>query len=283
MLLWTSLFHTLRPMHTLPQLMIVCAEEQFDTSYYHAGKDRNETACLFKYTLEGEGAFSFQGKEYRVPRGHGFLCQICDPRITYYYPSGATSAWKFVWVQFHGPGVAETVLEMTERFGSIYTIPSTHSVIQEILGYQRFDGTNPAISSTEGAGLITNLLLTLAGQQERRHWDAPANVLVRRVWEVVSQTLDENLNASELADRLSVSREHLTRVFKEHTGTTLYQYIQRQKMVYAAQLLKQTTFSIKEIAARLSFRTPGHFTRSFKSIVSVTPQEYRQKETTPFL
>ncbi len=74
---------------------------------------------------------------------------------------------------------------------------------------------------------------------------------------------------------LDVSREHLTRVFREQTGVTPYQFILRQRTVLACRLLQEGNFTNKEIAARLGYSSPAHFLRSFRSLVGVTPGEFR--------
>jgi AraC-like DNA-binding protein len=89
------------------------------------------------------------------------------------------------------------------------------------------------------------------------------------------------VNVSELADRLRVSREHLTRVFKEQTLRTPWQYILRQKMLHACRLLKTTQLTHKEIAFRLGYDTPAHFTRTFKHVLGMTPGRFRAVGTIP--
>lgn len=78
-----------------------------------------------------------------------------------------------------------------------------------------------------------------------------ADGAVRRVQEFVANHLDRDINGKEIAARLRISREHLSRVFHSQTGTTLHTYILRQKMEYACYLLKHSDYNIKEVATHL--------------------------------
>jgi len=75
--------------------------------------------------------------------------------------------------------------------------------------------------------------------------------------------------------QLGISREHLSRVFKEQTAQTPYQYLQRQKMLEACRLLKETRLTQKEVAFRMGYNVPAHFTRAFTRIMRLTPSRFR--------
>jgi len=84
--------------------------------------------------------------------------------------------------------------------------------------------------------------------------------------DTVRESLHENVNVTSLAKRLRVTREHLTRVFRDTTGRTPHQYVVQQKVMLACRLLKTTDLTCKEIAARIGYGTHSKFTRSFRSV-----------------
>ena len=282
MLLWMTRFQTFRPMASLPCLRVIASERQDDRSYRHEGRFRQrEMHCLFKYSLEGRGGFRDAAGEHGLPAGTGFLCEIRDPATAYYYPPDATEPWRFVYAAFDGPAATAMVREWLDRYGPIYQLPADAGIVPRLLGCRSGGGEEMRISPAEGAKLVFDLLAALAESKDRTAGEEPGNRLVLLAQEIVRENLDCNLNVSDLAARLNVSREHLTRTFREQTGQTPYRYVLREKMLLACRLLKETSLTNKEIAARLGYDAPAHFTRTFRTVMQMTPSRFRQVGVVP--
>ena len=88
--------------------------------------------------------------------------------------------------------------------------------------------------------------------------------------------LELNLGLAELADLADLSPFYFSRLFKESTGKTPYQYISEQRMERAKQLLKDTDLAIAEIALRCGFSSQSSFSTAFRKAVRVTPKVYRR-------
>ncbi len=80
----------------------------------------------------------------------------------------------------------------------------------------------------------------------------------------------------ELADLCGLSRSHLMRTFKATTGHSLHEYITDQRLSMARGLLAEDRMSIKEVAARLGFSSPGHFTNAFQRHEHMSPSQFRK-------
>ena len=282
MYLWSVHFQTLKPIPALPRLGGVSSETILSPSYQNFGKFRSaETHCLFKYTLKGEGRFSDAAGEHRVPEGTGFLCQISDPRTGYYYPDHGTAPWTFVYMVFDGDAARQMTREIANRHGPIFALPRESVELQQMLEFRKDHGTTPAITPAWGARVVTELLLALAATKEEPRTGKPEHVLVRRAQQLVGERLEQSFTVTELARLLSVSREHLTRKFKDETALTPHDYILRQKLLLACQLLKETTLSNKQVALRLGYDEPSHFTRTFRRVLHMTPSRFRTLGTIP--
>lgn len=111
-----------------------------------------------------------------------------------------------------------------------------------------------------------------------------ADILLVSRFQSLVETLMTNEEAdteirypSYYADKLMVHPNHLNAVVKRITGKTATTIIQNQLIVSAKSLLHQTNLSVKEIAFRLQFTEPTHFTSFFKKATAFTPQQYREK------
>lgn len=93
----------------------------------------------------------------------------------------------------------------------------------------------------------------------------------------VQHNISQPFTTEDIAAAMYMSRSRLSTRFKEETGENLSDYIMREKVEEAKQLLTYTDKSIAAISAYLAFSSQSHFTRQFKNITGRTPGEYRER------
>ncbi len=79
----------------------------------------------------------------------------------------------------------------------------------------------------------------------------------------------------QIMELTNYSYSHFTRLFRQHTGRSLIDYIVELRLNYAAMLLKTTDLSILEISTRVGYDSYSHFTRLFRKKFGSTPKEFR--------
>ncbi len=79
----------------------------------------------------------------------------------------------------------------------------------------------------------------------------------------------------EIANKLNISSEHLSRLFKEELNVGFNQYVNKRKLEIAKKLLKQNELKVSEISEKLGFSSPRYFCKVFKKIEGLTTKEYR--------
>ncbi len=81
--------------------------------------------------------------------------------------------------------------------------------------------------------------------------------------------------AKDYAERLAVHVNHLNKVLKENTGKTTTTLISERVVQEAKILLKQTDWSVSEIAYSLGFEEVAHFSNFFRKQTSFSPVGFR--------
>jgi len=81
--------------------------------------------------------------------------------------------------------------------------------------------------------------------------------------------------AKDYADRLAVHVNHLNKVLKENTGRTTTEVIGNRITQEAKILLKQTNWTVSEIAYCLGFEEVAHFSNFFRKHTQITPNSFR--------
>ena len=106
--------------------------------------------------------------------------------------------------------------------------------------------------------------------------DGLPDYLLRRLDEYIQGNLAANITLADMAQVIGLSTSHLTRLFKQTQGMSLYQYVIRCRITHAKQLLKHKHLTIAEIAIQVGFTDQSHFTHHFKRQVGITPKAFRQ-------
>lgn len=86
-----------------------------------------------------------------------------------------------------------------------------------------------------------------------------------------------NLNLSMIADKVNVSKNHLSREYSKETGETLIEYISKIRIKEAKKLLENTNLKTYEIAEEIGFSNSETFFRTFKKYCGITPKQYKKK------
>lgn len=84
------------------------------------------------------------------------------------------------------------------------------------------------------------------------------------------------MRAGDLADAAGLSVSRLNTVFRQMTGCSPMEYVQRIRVEEARRLLADVQLSIKEIAARTGFDDAYHFSKVFRRIDGLSPLHHRQ-------
>jgi len=99
--------------------------------------------------------------------------------------------------------------------------------------------------------------------------------LLIQITEIIEKKiLNSELSIDMLAKEVGLSRQHLHRKLKALTDLTPSQFINSIRLKRAAQLLKQKSGSVGEIAFQTGFENLSYFTKKFKELFQVSPSEY---------
>ena len=85
------------------------------------------------------------------------------------------------------------------------------------------------------------------------------------------------LSQQSIADALSISTGHLSRVFHQETGKKLVDYLQEVRMKHAARLLSEGELTNEQICAAIGYSRPQYFSAKFKEYYGLTLTEFRRK------
>jgi AraC family transcriptional regulator len=123
------------------------------------------------------------------------------------------------------------------------------------------------------ASRVASLCATIPG--ERRCAPGLSSTQLRRVTDHVGQHLSHELTIDRLAAQVSMSPFHFARCFKQTTGMTPHQFVTRERVLRARELLTTQRRPIGDIAMELGFASQSHFSDVYRRITGSSPRQDR--------
>lgn len=118
--------------------------------------------------------------------------------------------------------------------------------------------------------------------QEISPTDSRSMEVVTKLIGYIDTHIAEDLSLENLAEYVSFSTFHLSRMFKRYTGTTLNKYI-ITKRIDKAKLLLRGPMSITYVSKEVGFNNYNHFYRTFKNVTGVSPADFKESEAKEIL
>ncbi len=110
------------------------------------------------------------------------------------------------------------------------------------------------------------------------------NVCSRRIVHAVDYIithLHKRVTLEDTADFLGISTAYLSRLFRDETGMTFSEYVNKLKIEEASALLLYTEYTDTEISSLLGFSTQSYFIKVFRHFTGTTPKKYKKQYSVP--
>ena len=131
---------------------------------------------------------------------------------------------------------------------------------------------------------VHNMLLNISDKRRKVHGYTLENanhqeMILERFRNLVNGHSDKQHNVSWYAKAMFISPDYLSKIIREHDGTSARAWINENIIEKAKFLMLQSDLSLKEIADKLNFNDQSSFGRFFKNNTGQSPKEYRRTLT----
>ncbi len=92
----------------------------------------------------------------------------------------------------------------------------------------------------------------------------------------IEKNYQKDLNLKEISDSLNINSIYLGQLFQKEIGILFSDYINNFRINKAKDLLVNTSLKVSEIGELVGYSNKNYFYRKFKSIVGITPSEWRK-------
>jgi AraC-like DNA-binding protein len=136
-----------------------------------------------------------------------------------------------------------------------------------------FQRSDDPLRITELQNLLLRFLLDLVAASRRA--SRRISPLIQSIQLLIERSAEERLSVGQLAARAGLSTSRFKARFKKETGIPPADYMMRQKIARALELLRSSDVSITQVALRLGFSTPQYFATVLKRYTGQSPGQAR--------
>ncbi len=245
--------------------------------YHYRRRLNGADQHILIYCIEGKGQAQVNDTHYTINAGDFLLIPAHTP---HFYAASDDAAWTIYWLHFRGK-TADAI---------------THSINQKFSGYKGFVAYNAKreslfeelYSNLERGYSNENILyvnMCLWHYIASFHFDNKYensnpkndNDTASMAINYMQQQLHSTLSLTDIARHVNLSVSHFVALFRKKTGFSPIEYFNHLKIQKACQYLQFTNDRMKVIAGYLGIEDSYYFSRLFKKLMGVSPNEYRKR------
>ena len=239
--------------------------------YAHSYKV-SRTLSPYEYFLvfvnSGQVSFCRCGNSFKLSDGDFVLCQSGD---TISYTSKKVAGADFYLLSFEA-GLGASFLPLAPGVNKCTDKDCVNKILSLLL--EEFILKKP-FSDTNAAAILINLLCTLSRSVCN---ETPYQKAIYSLAKDINENfISGDIDISKYADKLNISKDRLSVIFREHFGCAPYKYQLMLKMKEATRLLESTDMSVGEISRYLGFSNPLYFSSAYKKQLGLSPTKRRKK------
>ncbi|WP_199615863.1 helix-turn-helix domain-containing protein [Paenibacillus alkalitolerans] len=248
--------------------IVIAGHFQTDDTYI-TSRPQGMDDWLIAFTLSGQGYFVTPGGKKICSGGDVSLLKPGTPHV---YGTEKNQSWNFVWAHFSSRHIEEKLLPVEEL--SIQTF-ETGSVRKR--AYRAF---RRIISDSRERGeywhelcleALREILMLLAQRRNQK-----LDPRIEEALHYLSQNMRQSVRIDALAKSVGLSPSRLSHMFKEYTGLSVIDSLNKMRIRQAALLLEHTGRSAAEAAYDVGFQNYNHFINQFRKWYGVNPSTFKK-------
>lgn len=271
-----------QPLLPLCSLYAIGFEREGNPAYDWHGLARTDgPLLLFQYTLDGEGELEVGGKKYRMEPGRAFLVEI-PGNHRYRLPAGS-DVWEFLFILLRPHPVASLWEDIKLRLGEAPYLPQGSGPIAALNDLFRDARMGKVADPYTASSHTYRFMMELARfSMHKGRSDEDWPQIVKAAVKHMEKHYNNMADQEQLAKELGVSKYHFLRIFSAFVGMTPGEYVSRLRIEKAVSLLRQTDWSIEEVASAVGYSSGSYFIKVFRKLTGQTPARFRSGSELPY-
>lgn len=243
----------------------------FCVNGYHLIRE-NYNSLLISHIIDGTFTFVLDNTEYTAKAGETVILDCFVPHEYY-----TKKSFESIWIHFNGLNCRELYNEITKTEGNI--IKSSDAKRIERLAFKIYNDMESADKPSE-INISLDIYKILSELLNPLHVNIRTNESyeenITKVKRYICDHINEPLTVQTLAAQIPMSSSHFSRIFKNQTGFSPYEFVLVTRLNKAKDMLQKTNDSILRIAYETGFNSASNFICFFTTNTGISPSKFRQ-------
>ena len=231
---------------------------------YNVERTRYDSVLVI-CVISGSITLVQNGVEMTVAEGE-LLIVDCYKEHRYFCTDSAHT----LWVHFDGNNSRKWFDEISNQHGQ--KIKCTRQAAEYILNIIKFIKLNQ--SEYDISSELYSLICTISkGNDSERESTKASRIEEAKAF--INSNFDRDISVNEIASEVHMSASYFSKIFKEATGFSPYDYLLAVRLDKAKEMLQKTDDSIQNIAYKTGFNSTSNFIYFFKKETEISPLKFK--------
>ena len=238
---------------------------------YHLIRD-NYNSLLITHIIDGTFTYIKDGKHITARAGDTVILDCYKPHE--YYTNDSLES---IWIHISGANSFELFEEVEKTDGNLVKCRDVNHVKKLLFRiYDSISGVNPPSELNISLDIYKIFAELLNPQSIKSKGESNYEDSIQDVKNYIAENLNEKLTVQRLANESHMSTSHFSRVFKQQTGFSPYDYVLITCLNKAKYLLQKTEMSVSSIAYETGFNSESNFICFFTDNEGISPGKFRK-------
>lgn len=247
----------------------ISAGHFFCVKSYHLIRE-NYSSLLITHIIDGTFTYVKDGKHFTARAGDTIILDCYKPHEYY-----TNDSFESIWIHISGANSFDLFQEIEKNDMNIVKCRDIEHIKKLI--FRIFDdikNDNPP-SELDMSLTIYKLFAELLNPQSIKNKTSYEDSM-QDAKQYIIDHLNEKLTVKNIADALHMSPSHFSRVFRQQTGFSPYDYVLISRLNRAKDYLQKTDMSISQIAYDIGFNSESNFIYFFTKNTGQSPNKFRK-------
>lgn len=248
-----------------------------DAKHHYRIREEGAKENIFIYCEKGRGWVEYENERFILKENCFFIIPAGSKHA---YGADIKNPWSIYWLHFKGDNI-DMFKSIIGKMGHLEQSERSRQQDRMQLFDEMYQNLNMGYSPENLEYISFCLMHFLASlkyvAQYREVKKLKESDIIQQCILYMKENLENKVSLEDIAHAVGYSSSHLNTLFSQRTSFSPIEYYNQLKVQRACSYLQFSTLKIKEIAFRLNYYDPFHFSKAFHKEMEITPKEYRKR------
>lgn len=217
----------------------------------------------------GRGQLTLRSRSYELAPGQIFIIPAME---AHEYHSDPEAPLGLAWVEFCGSNSTDLIRFVADRS----PVLSDAGLFSQILSLCRSITMYQSLPMPQSSQILYQIMMLLCMDLEDPVAQKPR---FSSIIAYIDEHFRDNLILEQVARRFGYHPNYFSTLFANSTGMPFVKYITNRRMLYAADLLRATNYTVAQVSEQCGYHDLSNFYRHFHHRYGMSPASYRRSST----